>query len=276
MLLVRTEELDVHRNLALEECLLDVAAERGPVLFLWRSSGAVVLGKNQNPWREINLPALRTEELVLARRCSGGGTVFHDAGNLNYALALPRDTYDQDQVFDQLVRAFQHVGIPVERGPHHSLLVHDRKFSGSAFCYRRRAALHHGTLLINADLTRLARVLTGGLEIITRAIASHPMSVVNLAEVKSGFDLTAAAQTVISAFAPKSTLLGDEFLETLPWREKTDLHRSWAWQFGQTPPFELKLERITLRVEHGAVNPSQLAGLTPAQRTRVAELFNLG
>ena len=273
MLLVRTEELDVHRNLALEECLLDVAFERGPILFLWRSAGAVVLGKNQNPWREINLSALRAEGLALARRCSGGGTVFHDAGNLNYVLALPRDSYDQDDIFAQLVAAFHHAGIPAARGPHHSLVVHGCKFSGSAFCFRRRAALHHGTLLINADLARLARVLTGGLEIATRAIASHPMPVVNLAEIKSEFDMAAAAQVVISAFAPKAVSLGDAFLETLPWREKAVMHRSLDWQYGQTPLFEFVLDGVTLRVEHGAVAPAQLARLTPEQRARIAELF---
>lgn len=273
MLLVRTEELDVHRNLALEECLLDVALERGPTLFLWRSSGAVVLGKNQNPWRELNLPVLRAEGLALARRCSGGGTVFHDAGNLNYALALPRDTYDQDGVFEQLLRAFHRVGIPAARGAHHSLVVHGRKFSGSAFCFRRCAALHHGTLLINADLARLARVLTGGLELATRAIASHPMPVINLAEVQSGFGMATAVQVLSHAFAPDAMPLGDAFLETLPWREKAAVHRSWAWQFAQTPPFDFVLDGLTAHVEHGRVVAPPSTALTPAQRARLAALF---
>ena len=250
MLLLRTEQLDVHRNLALEECLLDQAAERGPALFLWRSSGAVVVGKNQNPWREVNLPALRAAGLALARRCSGGGTVYHDAGNLNYALALPRDAYDQDAIFEQLIRSFHRAGIPAERGPHHGLLVHGRKFSGSAFCFRRRAVLHHGTLLINADLARLERVLAGGLELASRAIASHPMPVINLAELQPACDFD---RVVSEALAPGAAAAGDDFLDALPWREKAERQRSWDWQFGQTPPFECKLDAATVRVEHGRV-----------------------
>ena len=275
MLFARTEKLDVYRNLALEECLLERAVEHGPVLFLWRSAGAVVLGKNQNPWREVNLPVLRAEGLALARRCSGGGAVFHDAGNLNYALALPREAYDQDAVFEQLIQAFHHAGVPATRGPHHSLLVHGRKFSGNAFCFRRRAALHHGTLLIQADLFRLQRVLTGGLDIATRAVASHPMPVINLAEVQPACDVE---HVVSTAFAKQVEPIGDDFLETLPWQEKAEKHRSWDWLFGQTPPFECQLGGATVRVEQGKiVNLPEiqpyLATLPPEQRAQWADLL---
>ncbi len=270
MLIAHAESLDVHRNLAVEECLLEQVERRGPILFLWRSAGAVVLGKNQNPWREVNLPVLRAEGLSLARRCSGGGTVFHDAGNLNYALALPRDAYDQDAVFEQLIRAFHRVGLSAARGPHHSLMVHGRKFSGSAFCYRRRVALHHGTLLVNADLARLTRVLTGGLQLATRAIASHPMPVVNLSEIKQGFDLAAAARVVSSAFAAKAQPLAVDELDIT---EKLEQQRSWAWQFGQTPPFEFDLDSAIIRVEQGRVVAPPSIALTATQHARLAALF---
>lgn len=254
MLLARTENLDVYRNLALEECLLELAAEQGPVLFLWRSAGAVVLGKNQNPWREVNLGVLRGEQLALARRISGGGAVFHDAGNLNYALLQAREAYDQARVFGQLVQAFQRAGLPAVRGPHHSLTVHGRKFSGNAFCFRRRAALHHGTLLVSANLERLQRVLTGGLALTTRAIASYPLPVVNLAELRPQLDVAGAAQIVLAAFAARTApVRGDDFLDTLPWRAAAERHRSWAWQFGQTPPFECTLGGLTVRVEQGRI-----------------------
>jgi lipoate-protein ligase A len=268
MLLAQTENRDVHRNLALEEGLLDRVAEHGPALFLWRSAGAVVLGKNQNPWREVNLAVLRAEDLALARRVSGGGTVFQDAGNLNYALCLPREAYDQDEVFDRLVRAFQRVGIPAVRGPHHGLLAYGRKFSGSAFCFRRRAALHHGTLLINANLERLHRVLTGGLALTTRAIASHPMPVVNLAELQPGCDV---ARVVSEAFAPGAENVGDEFLEALPWREAAQRHRTWAWQFGHTPPFEVKIGGLGIRVEHGRI--AALTGNSACAAKLVGQVF---
>ena len=268
MLLAITKDLDVHRNLALEECLLERVAENGPSLFLWRSSGAVVIGKNQNPWREVNLAELNAAGLALARRCSGGGTVFHDAGNLNYALALPRESYDQDTLFAQLIAAFRRAGIPAERGAHHGLMTNGRKFSGSAFCFRRRAALHHGTLLINADLALLQRVLTGGLALASRAIASHPMPVTNLAELQPACDF---GRVVCDAYAPGVAALGDAFLDTLPWREKAAKHRSWDWQYAQTPAFEINSGDALVRVEHGRI--AALTGNSSLFTERVGQVF---
>ncbi|MEN8255735.1 MAG: hypothetical protein ABFR33_09740, partial [Verrucomicrobiota bacterium] len=90
MLIVESQSLDVHRNLAIEECLMEQVVDQGPVLFLWRSDCAVVMGKNQNPWRECRLDLMRDESVPLARRISGGGTVYHDAGNLNYCVVVDR------------------------------------------------------------------------------------------------------------------------------------------------------------------------------------------
>ena len=268
MLLAITKHLDVHRNLALEECLLDRAAESGPSLFLWRSSGAVVIGKNQNPWREVNLAELKTAGLALARRCSGGGTVFHDAGNLNYALALPRESYDQDAVFAQLIAALLRAGIPAERGAHHGLMANGRKFSGSAFCFRRRAALHHGTLLINADLALMQRVLTGGLALASRAIASHPMPVINLAALQPACDFE---RVIAEAYVPGVASLGDDFLDALPWREKAAKQRSWDWQYAQTPAFDIDIDGALLRVEHGRI--ASLTGNATRSNHRVGQVF---
>ena len=80
----------VYHGLALEEWLLDQPVEDVPSLMIWKGPAAVVLGKNQNPWREINLTNLNREGIPLARRISGGGTVYHDPGNLNISWIIPR------------------------------------------------------------------------------------------------------------------------------------------------------------------------------------------
>ena len=70
MLIFESSSSDVYRNLAIEEYLMEHAVESGPVLFLWRSGCAVVVGKNQNPWRECRLELMRNEGVTLARRVS--------------------------------------------------------------------------------------------------------------------------------------------------------------------------------------------------------------
>ena len=111
MLIVESQSLDVYRNLAIEEYLMEQVTDRGPVLFLWRSDRAVVIGKNQNPWRECRLDRMQADGVPLARRISGGGTVYHDEGNLNYCVMVDRAIYRKDQAYEMVIRALDSFGL---------------------------------------------------------------------------------------------------------------------------------------------------------------------
>lgn len=87
---------DVFQNLALEDWIeANVDLQRRAVLLLWRNRPAVVIGRHQNPWAECHLPAMRGGGVPLARRRSGGGTVFHDLGNLNLTFFSSKTSYDR-------------------------------------------------------------------------------------------------------------------------------------------------------------------------------------
>jgi lipoate-protein ligase A len=51
----------------------------------------VVVGKNQSIYKEVNFGALKSGAVKLCRRISGGGTVYHDAGNISFAFFTPFD-----------------------------------------------------------------------------------------------------------------------------------------------------------------------------------------
>ncbi len=274
MLIVRSESMDVYRNLAVEEHLMEASGDQGPVLFLWRSDSAVVVGKNQNPWRECRLDRMRGEGVLLARRISGGGAVYHDAGNLNYCVVVDRADYREEQVYGMVIDALAPFGIRARRAGRSNLAVDGFKFSGNAFCYRGNRAMHHGTLLLEADLDRLGRYLgpmVAGIE--THAIASVPAQVANL-----GLAGPAVAGALEQAFVaawggspPERRNTGDFVLQEAL-GALAERHRSEAWLYGATPRFSVQWNGMEAEVSRGRIARIRGAGMEGWEGRSFAEL----
>lgn len=226
-------------------------------MFLWRAAPAVVIGKNQNPWMECAPGQLETRGIGLARRISGGGTVYHDQGNLNYAFILDRASYRRGAVFGELVVRLRKLGISATNHGRSGLGVEGRKFSGTAFCYRGSRVLHHGTLLVSADLEELERALTPPpIAIRSRAIPSERSPVVNLSEIVPGLTV----ERLAAALAEGSEPVPSEGMDWAAIGELEKKHDSQSWVLESTPPFEADVLSWTVRVEHGRATDGPLAG----------------
>ncbi|KAJ2907977.1 hypothetical protein GGI21_003345, partial [Coemansia aciculifera] len=95
-------------------------------------------------------------DVVLARRSSGGGAVYHDLGNTNYTVVMPREAFTRDACANMVAKALRaSCDIPAYVNARHDVAVHQLKISGSAFKLTKLRAFHHGTMLISADLDRL-------------------------------------------------------------------------------------------------------------------------
>jgi lipoate-protein ligase A len=174
---------DPRINLAREEAVARrVAADSTaptPVLRLWRDDPAVVIGRFQLGAAEVDLGAAAALGAPVLRRFTGGGTVWHDPGNLNISVVLrPEDALlvaDPELrrlpglyrlVLEPLAAAARALGVTVARVTHRDLVV-DRpdgttaKLSGVAAWLGGRALLVHATLLVDADLDALRRACAG-------------------------------------------------------------------------------------------------------------------
>lgn len=61
------------------------------VFLLWQNSPAVIVGNFQNICREVHVETLQRLGIPVVRRMSGGGTVYHDLGNVNYTYITRQD-----------------------------------------------------------------------------------------------------------------------------------------------------------------------------------------
>lgn len=243
MLVVQSSETDVYRNLAIEEWLLDHAPE-GPVLFLCANDPCVVIGKNQNPWRECRLSLMENEDVRLARRISGGGAVYHDPGNLNVGIIVPRATYREEKQYELIFDTLETFGLRSSILGKNSLAVDGFKYSGQAFCYRRERVLHHGTILVNADLKRLGRYLGPEVEgIETKAVASVPAKVVNLSQLAPDMNIENVSARLIAEFTAQygagktvEFMSGAECLQQIDPDVPRQLE-SLDWSLYKTPKF---------------------------------------
>lgn len=167
-------------NLAAEEFLLFGKEE--DFLFLYVNEPSVIVGSNQAVVNEVDMDFCIDNGIRIFRRLSGGGAVYHDLGNLNYAfIGSKTDAPLSADFLKPVVRALALLGIPAEIGKRKDLWLHGFKISGTASHLSRQRELHHGTLLYDADISVLQRaLLPERRNLVTRATASVPSPVRNI------------------------------------------------------------------------------------------------
>ena len=152
---------DPHRNMAFDEFCLESLPLDEPVFYLWRNRPSVIIGLNQNAYGEVNLPYLASHGIILARRVTGGGAVYHDLQNLNYTIVGRSGDLERDYpgYLHLFCDALRQLGVPAELSGRNDILVGGRKVSGYAKRVWHDRLMVHGTLLYDVDLETLAQAL---------------------------------------------------------------------------------------------------------------------
>ena len=280
-------------NLAVEECIFRQMDPNQRVLFLWRNANTVVIGRAQNPWKECNTRRMEEDGVTLARRSSGGGAVFHDLGNSCFTFMAGKPGYDKSISTAIVLDALKLLGVNAFASGRNDLLVAtqdgDRKVSGSAYRETHDRGFHHGTLLLDADLSRLANYLNPDpKKLAAKGISSVRSRVANLCELLPGIEHQQVSHALIEAFfthygarvSPEH--ISPTQLPDLPgFADTFARQRSWEWNFGHAPAFTHQLDErfdwggveLHFDVEKGVIGRAQIFSdsLDPAPLDALAQ-----
>jgi lipoate-protein ligase A len=261
MIYIQPESNDAAFNIAAEEYVTRVFSLKSeqPVFMFWQTEKAVIIGRNQIAAAEIDLGAAASLGINIVRRSSGGGAVFSDPGNIMYTLITPFGEYvdpkkvEREQFAEPMARALNKMGVPAVVEGRNDITVGGRKFSGLAQYAKKNRLCTHGSMLYDADLEMLARVLKPDPEKInSKALKSVRSRVANLCEY----------------FDPK--ISAAEFLERLKFYLFDEIKiENYAFS-------EYDTEQINIIRSEKYANPKWLLGETPKFTAQYAKRFPAG
>lgn len=242
MIQIETTSHDPFFNQAFEDYVFRTYRE-GDVLLLWRNRPAVVVGCYQNICREVHMRALLDRGIPVVRRMSGGGTVYHDLGNLNYTLISDQTgPLDYDRCLEPVIRALNALGVPAQKNRTCDIAVDGKKISGSAQKIAGGRVLHHGTLLFDSDLSLLDEITTGRKNdaFCSKGTESAIRTVTNLRPyLKDDCEIVTFAKRLAEQLLPPGSeqirLTEPQLAEVRRLADET--YHAWDWTWGKTPAF---------------------------------------
>ncbi len=274
MLCIHLKNTNPFFCLAAEEYLLKNFTD--DIFMLWQSEKTVVVGKHQNLLGEINYPFVRENNIKVARRISGGGTVFHDSGNVNFSFikSVKSPAEISFKMFTApVVEALAKLGVTATTSGRNDLLIEGLKISGNAEHVFKNRVLHHGTLLFNSDLKNLGqaiKVIPGKYE--SKAVQSNRSPVANISSfLKGKLTVEEFMQFLLGVQLEKPDNVYYDLNETdiqkieLLVEEK---FKTWEWNFGYSPKYTFKNEieiggkilKIGMNVQKGIIVEIKIEG----------------
>jgi lipoate---protein ligase len=277
MLSIILESNDPYLNLACEDYLLHNTKDEFLILSI--NDPSVIIGKHQVAHREVNTRFVEKNNIPVVRRISGGGTVYHDRGNLNYSFIRQSEQGRQIdfRLHTQPVINFLHfTGVEAVFGGKNDLNVNGLKISGNAEHVFRERVLHHGTLLFDASLDNLRQSLKQNTEnYCTRAVESNRTPVANLKNMYPDIKDTGMFMTIMLEYFRLNMTdihpfsFSAEDISAIQSLAEIK-YRSWEWNYGYGPPYTFtnrfdvneKSHNCKLLVRDGIIRECDIEGST--------------
>ncbi|CNS06059.1 lipoate-protein ligase A [Salmonella enterica subsp. enterica serovar Typhimurium str. DT104] len=205
MKIYTTKNTSPFYTLVCEEIILKDEENQEDILYFYQHKNAIIIGKNQNIYEEIKLEEVEEENIEIYRRLSGGGAVYHDLGNINFSFISQKQNHNYQKFLSPIIEFFRSLGLKAEFKGRNDLIVNGAKVSGNAQIIFKNKIVHHGTILFNANLAKLAQVLKPSrLKIESKGIKSVRQRVTNiLYEMEEQIDDNEFIYRLISFFEKK-------------------------------------------------------------------------
>ena len=274
MRLIISENKDVFFNLALEDVLLH--GTDADILMLWQSRAAVVCGKHQNLCGEANYGYCKYHHIDLARRLSGGGTVYHDEGNVNFTFIQNLKPHEELNInfrkfLDPIMEVLFSMGVNTTYSGRNDLLLNGLKISGNAehLHQKSRRVLHHGTLLFDSKLDTLGEALHSHGTYESKAVKSVRSKVGNIKPHTAMENVQDFIAALAEGFMIKfgycvSDITTEE--NTKAQELQTNKYATDAWIVGYSPAYRVEKElllnnksvKIALSVNKGIIDTAAI------------------
>jgi lipoate-protein ligase A len=264
-------------NLALEEYFLTDEHHQEDIFMLWQDRPVVVVGRNQNTLQEINLEVVKGKGIAVVRRLTGGGAVYHDAGNLNFTFIVNderRSGFDFARFTEPIIKTLAQMGIEAENSGRNDITIVGKKFSGNAQCRWKNRLLHHGTLMFDCQIEDMVEVLNvDQAKIISKGVKSVSSRVTNIREhLKQDVTMQQFKAVLLRTVKADGLLQNERQLsedECLAVeRLRQEKYMSWDWVYGHSPAFNVRRSRafpwgtveVGMYIENGLIKACRIYG----------------
>ena len=258
------------------EYFLATEKDMGDIFMLWRNEPSVIVGRYQNTYEEVNLGYTEANGIHVARRMSGGGTVYHDLGCWEFSFITRDPGYGIDfgRFMAPVAEALSGMGLNVEISGRNDILLFPRggdrgyKVSGNTQYKKNGVTVHHGTLLFDTDIEELVKSTTPkDYKITSKAIRSVRERVTNIRpNLPQDMTREEFRDSLASRMTDVSYTLTDDDLAKI--KKGAGMFSSPEWIYGKNPAFGIKasvsasggMADIGLDVKGGLIAEASVTG----------------
>ena len=269
---------DPRINLAIEEYILkNMDIEKDDFLLFYINQPSIIIGKNQNTIEEINTDYVEENVILVVRRLSGGGAVYHDLNNLNFSFLTKDDgnSFSNYKKFTQpVVDALAKLGVNSELSGRNDILAEGKKVSGNAQYSTRGRMFSHGTLMFDLDIDAVVNSLKVKQDKIEskgiKSVRSRVANIIDFLPEKITVEQF-RMEILKSIFGGEENIQYYELTEQ-DWENIHEISKNryqlWEWNYGKSPRFNIQKTKrfpsgsldIRLEVNKGVIEEAKIFG----------------